>query len=197
VAKFEKSLKPVFTGGNSMRLFIGVWLSPPAVKEVGDYIQLAKQTCSGFKWTGLDNLHFTLRFLGEVPREKVDYLIQSLKVATTGKENFLLKLGPAGYFPAKGIPRIIWLGLISGQEQLITLADSVENSCLRAGFPEADKPFKPHLTIARANDESPVVKIPELTNFRSETTVSGFSLIESQLLPAGPVYKSVIDFSFK
>lgn len=180
-----------------MRLFIGVWLAPAMVEEVAQFIGLARKTCSGFKWTGPENLHFTLKFLGETSPEKVRDLHQALETAAAAGTGFELRLGEAGYFPPKGAPRIIWLGVETGREQLVDLVDAVEKSCVQYGFSREDKPFKPHLTIGRAKGEDPVVKLPETEKFESMTEVKGFSLIESKLLPAGPVYKSVRDFKLK
>jgi RNA 2',3'-cyclic 3'-phosphodiesterase len=179
-----------------MRLFIGVWLSEAMRQEVVNYIKLIQKDYTGFKWTHPDNLHFTLRFLGEVPSSRIKSLHQALQLAANHNESFQLRLGMVGTFPARGIPRIIWLGVNSGRDELVKLANSVETLCCQYDFPAADKPFKPHLTLARAKSDLPVIKISESEAwFNSETTVSGFSLIESQLFSGGPVYRTVETFN--
>ena len=176
-----------------MRLFIGVWLSPSMLEEVSHFITSIAKNYLGYKWTSPENLHFTLKFLGEVSREQLPALRNSLKSVT--QESFLLKLSSIGYFPSENRPRIIWLGLETGQTQLTTLASTVEIFCAQAGFTKSDKLFQPHLTIARAKDDSSVTKLLNvMPTFKTETSVLKFSLIESQLFPKGPIYKSVEDF---
>ena len=178
-----------------MRLFIGVWLSPEMTVEAQNFIASVQKNYPGYKWTSPENLHFTLKFLGEVPREKLAVLKSSLNSAVR-QDSFLLRLGSIGYFPSVTRPRIIWVGLVAGEAHLMTLAQTVENSCAQAGFSKEDKPFQPHLTIARARDDFSLPKITQdiPTSFKTETQVSKISLIESQLLPKGPVYKVIEDF---
>lgn len=175
-----------------MRLFIGVWLSEAMKKEVLEYIKRIQKSGSGWKWTTPDNLHFTLRFLGEVPEYKVADLARALKTAVAGESAFRLSLGKAGFFPTSGPPRILWLDVAVGGDSLVKLAGAVENCCRQQGFPKADKPFKPHLTIARAKSDLPKINLAEPEfKFKSETGVTGVALIESRLFSAGPVYQTI------
>ena len=184
-----------------MRLFVGIHLAKDILEEVNHFIQLSSRNITshhGLKWTRPENLHFTLKFFGEVPHSRLDDVKQALSQAVIHHEPFLLKLGKAGSFPAKGIPRIIWLGVATGESQLVKLAGSIENACFGHGFPKEDKPFSPHLTIARLKEVSPGVKFIE-PEFQFENTmiVEEFSLIESQLYPTGPVYREVEKFQLK
>lgn len=182
-----------------MRLFIGVWISETMKDEVVRYINLAMKESQGFKWSNPEQLHFTLKFLGEVETEKVTGLIKALETAAIGKQPFQLRLGETGCFPARGIPRILWIGLASAQKDLEMLAGAIEAACNNLGFPAEKKAFKPHLTIARAKDrQGERIKMPNLkVSWQSTTQVSGFSLIESRLNPHGAVYRVVKDFSFQ
>lgn len=179
-----------------MRLFVGVWLSDAMRGEVVDYINHTRKDNTGFKWTNPDNLHFTLKFLGDVPETRLNELCPALKSAADRNNNFILKLGTTGFFPPGGILRIVWLGVAEGEIGLLKLADSVENCCQEHNFAKADKPFQAHLTIARIKSGASVPKI-NITerHFESETMVTGFSLIESCLYPAGPVYKTLENFN--
>lgn len=182
-----------------MRLFIGVWLSETMRDEVVRYINSVREESQGFKWSNPEQLHFTLKFLGEVETEKVAGLIKALEKAATGKKPFELRLGETGRFPGRGIPRILWIGLASAQKDLEMLAGAVETACNNLGFPTEKQPFKPHLTIARAKDgQGDRLKAPNIrATWQSITLVSGFSLIESRLRPQGAVYRVVKEFSFQ
>lgn len=181
-----------------MRLFIGVWLSEKMRDEVIQYINTAKQQIQGFKWTMPEQLHFTLKFLGEVEERRVSSLTKALDDEAKGKQPFELRLGEPGRFPERGIPRILWIGLSSGKNKLEMLAEMVEDAGIRSGFAAADKPFKPHLTVARAKEGQAGPKISDLEVFwQNVTLVSGFSLIESKLQPQGAVYRVVREFIFQ
>jgi len=181
-----------------MRFFIGVWLSEKMRGEVVQYIATAKRQIPGFKWTAPEQLHFTLKFLGEVEERRVPSLTKALEDSAKGKQPFELRLGKPGRFPERGIPRILWIRLSSGKFELEMLAEAVEDACIQSGFAAADKPFKPHLTVARAKEEQVGPKVPDLeVSWQNVTLVSGFSLIESKLQPQGAVYRVVREFRFQ
>jgi len=183
-----------------MRLFIGVWLSEPIRDEVMNYIDRFRKDIPGWKWTKRQNLHFTLKFLGEISEHRVSELNGALESAAVPNQPFTLQVNNLGFFPERGIPRIVWLGVGCGELELIRLADLVESNCLKHGFGKADKPFQPHLTIARAKEEaffggdrnSSWTQV----NFENTMLVKDFSLIKSCLSPRGAVYKTVNDYNF-
>ena len=179
-----------------MRLFIGVWLSSGQRKEVAALIRQFSRERSGWKWTSPENLHFTLRFLGEAAPAAVASLGARLQEVARATHPFVMRLGPAGVFPAAGPPRVLWFGLAEGVAELSGLAGRVEQVCRECGFGPADKPFRPHLTVARAKTDSPgAVPLTE-HSWGAQTLVTGFSLIESQLRATGPVYRSLADLTF-
>ncbi len=177
-----------------------------------NYIECSREEILGWKWTTRQNLHFTLKFLGELPKDRLNELSMALKTAATQSHPFSLRLGNVGFFPKRGTPRIIWLGVERGGQELIQLANLLESNCLERGFGKSDKPFQPHVTIARAKREDypggnlslsfrssgmPVeAPLPKL-GFETAMPVCGFSLIESNLYPRGAVYQSVEDFQFE
>ena len=183
-----------------MRLFIGVWLSDTIQDEVMDYIDGCRKDIISWKWTKRQSLHFTLKFLGEISENRINELNRALESAAFPNQPFTLQIDKLGFFPKQGTPRIAWLGVGCGEPELIRLADLVESDCLKHGFGRADKPFQPHLTIARAKEEvsgggKSGSSFPQV-DFKNKMLVSGFSLIESCLNPSGAVYKTVKDYNF-
>ncbi len=177
-----------------------------------NYIERSREEILGWKWTKRQNLHFTLKFLGELPKGRLNELSLALKMAATQSRPFLLRLGNIGFFPKSGTPRIIWIGAEKGGQELIQLADLVESNCLEQGFGKSDQPFQPHVTIARAKQEDYSGRNPSLSfhssgmpvefslpklGFETAMPVCSFSLIESNLYPSGAVYKRVEEFQFE
>jgi 2'-5' RNA ligase len=124
------------------RLFVSVEL-PGEVKE-----SLARMCCDvpGARWLEPDEIHLTVRFIGEVDgvvfRDVVDALGE-VEVAP-----FELTLRGVGHFPPRGEPRVLWVGL-ERSAQLRALHDKVESALVRAGIEPERRKFSPHVTLAR------------------------------------------------
>ncbi len=179
-----------------MRLFIGVWLSDPQRDEVAALINELRRKHSGWRWTSPNQLHFTLKFLGEVDPGRLAVMKSHLTAVAQTNDAFDLTLGELGIFPPTGPPRVLWVGAASGAAALTALAGQVETVCQTAGFAAEPKPFRPHLTIARAKAD-PGVVTAQPRGWGTSTRVSGFSLIESKLQPAGSVYTTLAEFRFQ
>lgn len=171
-----------------MRCFIGVDI-PEGLKP--GIIELQKHL-SGYdvKLVEPQNLHFTLKFLGDIPEpEKISSRIRSVKMPS-----FEMELAGAGCFPSEKFIRVVWIGAYS--KDIINLQKTVEDA-LYPEFPR--EKFAPHLTIARARSQKFRDEISELIKKNGETfigkmKVEGFSLKKSVLAPEGPVYTDIEKF---
>lgn len=179
-----------------MRLFVGIYLKVEVLEEVSRFIQLVGNQ-PNLKWTSPQNLHFTLKFLGEVAAPRLTDSKQALSQAVAQNDSFQLQLGKVGCFPAKGSPRILWIGVTVGEKQLIKLASNIETTCYGYGFPREERPFSPHLTIARYTESISNFKLETDFDFSSIMSIGGFALIQSQLYPTGPVYQTIENFIFQ
>lgn len=153
----------------------------------------------GIKWVEEQNLHFTLRFLGETRDEQVEEL--KLELAMVGEKiaPFDLELAGPGVFPSPARPRVLWLGSEKGGRELSTLAAAVEQACRDLGWPPETKPFKSHLTVGRVRDRGPQPRVSPwldaLADFRAGSfPVTEFILYKSTLTPNGPVYQALARF---
>lgn len=181
-----------------MRLFIAV----PFPEKIQDHIDQKtsdlKRSHPSIRWISHENLHLTLKFLGEVPAEKT-FQIQEcmLKVVERGRFNpFEINLIGVGVFPDPDHPRVIWIGVTQGQEVLSRLAKDLEDELEPFGFQKEERSYRPHLTIGRAREPKDVkgfkakVLAFEKTSFAS-LSVSMISLMQSVLNPKGAVYTTV------
>lgn len=154
----------------------------------------------GLKVVSPENMHLTLRFLGDIPEADVNYLIQALETAVDGwravhNEGPLeLELKGLGAFPPRGPPRVLWVGL-GGRDLplLMDLARLTDEQLVSSNFGAADKPFKPHLTMARVRDKRPVGFVRQLLreheqSLLGELELDRLVLCASQLTPQGPIY---------
>lgn len=182
-----------------MRLFIAIEI-PENIRAafaylLKDFRALAPQ----LKWVRPENLHVTLKFLGETDPAKLTPLHNGLS-AVRSAEPVNLEFRGLGFFPNEKRPRVFWAGMETSAN-LKTIAADIDQAMHNLGFPLEERPYAPHLTLAR---NSPPIFPPKLLqaiagktsqSFGSLTT-SQFHLIESKLKTTGAEYTTVQSFHF-
>ncbi len=168
-----------------LRAFVAVEV--PAAEALCRFLSAARETMPGFRWVEPANLHVTLRFLGQLERCALDRLITELRGVRA--QPFTLGLAALGTFGSRRSPRVIWVGVGDGAEALIELAAGVEAACRRAGSPPVGRPFRPHLTLARARDRrgAPLAPLPPFPAL-PPSAIREIVLFESRPGPAGARY---------
>jgi RNA 2',3'-cyclic 3'-phosphodiesterase len=133
------------------RLFVAVPLPPEAVAACTTLIDEVRRGPLGRvpRWVQLSNLHLTVRFLGETPPERVTAVAEAVEAAVRDRESFDVVLARAGSFPDGRRPRTLWLGIERGADELGGLATAVGAAIEPLGWPPEDRPYRPHLTVAR------------------------------------------------
>lgn len=154
----ESSRRPRWPGADlpGRRIFIAAPLPAAAVGEVAalvDRVRAAGAPGGGrdVRWVRLDGLHLTLRFLGPTLDERLAAARAAVHTAGATTGPFDIEIGEAGTFPPGGRPRALWLGVRAGVEALAGLAAEVERALVGAGWPPETRPFRAHLTLARAD----------------------------------------------
>jgi 2'-5' RNA ligase len=149
------------------RLFVAVPLGEEArasvARLVGD-VQAsaeaaAREQRSAVRWVRTDGLHVTLRFLGPTPEDRIAALSAIVDDAAASAAPFPVSIRRSGAFPSARRPRTLWLGIDDGSAQLAALAGRLSEGLAQAGWPTDDRPFRAHLTLARADGrrEGPAV----------------------------------------
>jgi 2'-5' RNA ligase len=137
------------------------------------------------------NMHFTLLFLGEISEDMVQRVQNELE--TIQFDSFDISFEGVSAFPKPKFPRVVWIGVKNGAENLVELAKNIEKKLLPLGF-KSDKEFKPHITIFRIKN-----KIGDITNelekhsgekFGSQK-ISAIKFKKSVLTPNGPIYSDL------
>ncbi len=100
-------------------------------------------------WTPVQNIHLTLKFLGETPLRRVQDLSAAASRATARVESFKVSVEETGAFPRQAAPRVLWIGIKDPEGKLQKLYSSLEDECAKAGFQKESRSLHPHLTIAR------------------------------------------------
>jgi 2'-5' RNA ligase len=111
----------------------------------------AREPRSEVRWVRMDGLHLTLRFLGATDPTRVSDVIAMLDDVASGAGPFRVTIAGAGAFPSPARPRTLWLGVGEGQVEMAAIAARFDEALTAAGWPHDDRPFRAHLTLARAD----------------------------------------------
>ena len=174
----------------SHRLFVG--LRPPS--SVRDRLTDLMEGVENARWQDDDQLHLTLRYVGDVETHQADDLAEGLSSIIF--ESFDLVIASSGYFERKGILRALWAG-VEPSEPLIRLQRKVECACQDVGIEPEGRKFLPHITLARLNTASGPAHsfLSETSRLRLEPwTVQEFLLFESELHPEGSIYTPIVRY---
>jgi 2'-5' RNA ligase len=141
------------------------------------------------RWVAPDRMHLTVRFLGDTATSKLPAISGGLDQVTSKLNSFVLRLDKLGCFPNRKRPRVIWVGLHGDTTSLRSLHKGIESLLAPIGWEPENRPFRPHLTLGRVRDSRKLRGIEwQATVPKSQFAVTAVHLIESQLLPTGPIY---------
>lgn len=189
---------------DTARLFAAIEL-PQDVLEVLRGIQAQTQenladAARLLRWSRPEGIHITLQFLGETPVSRIDAISEALQQASAGLTPFTLEVGGLGAFPNVRRPRVLWVGLGGDTEAATRLGAAVHDALKPLGY-TPDKPFSPHMTIARVREGTRPEQLTAVSRVLSLTStilpepasfqVGGVSLMQSQLQSGGSVYTQV------
>jgi 2'-5' RNA ligase len=136
------------------RLFVAAPIEAAArdaIAAMVEPIRAAEPVGRGIRWVRLDQLHVTLRFLGPTSEHRLDSLVEATRTAAAACRPFEVRFRGAGAFPPVGRPRTLWLAIEDGATELAALAAALDQALVGAGWPANDRPFRAHLTLARAD----------------------------------------------
>jgi RNA 2',3'-cyclic 3'-phosphodiesterase len=179
--------------GEAIRSFIGIGIPDLQRALLASYLDACRAAAPDLRWVAAANLHLTLRFLGQVESGRLERLAALLRELPVPP--FELGLGGLGSFGRGHAVRVVWIGIGAGREDLARLAAAVEDRCADLGFPSEERPYNPHLTLARARDRrgAHVPQLPTPPEL-APWPVSGFRLYRSRTGPGGAVYTVLEEF---
>jgi 2'-5' RNA ligase len=181
-----------------MRLFVALELAESHRASLAGVCERGRR--GGVRWVAAENVHLTLKFLGEVDEGQVPAVEAALAAAADAAPPFALALEGGGCFPNARSPNVIWVGVAEGAPEAGRLAGEVERALAPLGFPPEKRGFRPHLTIGRPKDPKTAAataaeKIKQLRDYRAAAAqISALALVQSTLTPEGALYAVVRRF---
>ena len=185
-----------------IRSFLAIELPDTLKFKISEYISALSDCTENVKWVNSNNLHLTLKFLGNQPEDKINRLIPCLIQAGNAVSSFQLKTSMIGAFPNTRKPRVLWLGAECDPKQNTQLLKNwIENTLEPIGLEKDDKKLKAHLTLGRVKypeDYSSLWNYIEAHPFKPFSfEVKQFVLMRSILKPDGPKYSVLQKFSLR
>jgi 2'-5' RNA ligase len=185
------------------RLFVAIELPAGTRKRLQQHINRLQESVPDARasWSREENLHLTLKFLGETPVARVEALSQATKRVASEGLPFELIVGGCGAFPPRGQPRVLWVGIADVSGQLGKLQQTLEDECAQAGFAREQRPFHPHLTIARLrkpHGSRQLAALHEEIGFEAETVgASALAVVRSELRSEGSRHSVISRHEFQ
>ncbi|MCI0532136.1 MAG: RNA 2',3'-cyclic phosphodiesterase [candidate division Zixibacteria bacterium] len=178
-----------------MRAFIAVELPSDVKNQIARMQAELRRIPAQVSWTKADNVHLTLKFLGEIGSERLQPVTQAARAGCKGVKKFRISLKGLGGFPNLRQPRVIWIGTQNGAEELISLQAKIDSELDKAGFPREEKKFRPHFTIGRVRVPKSIEKLAQAlgnTEFQTaDIDISRVTVMQSRLSPGGSIYTAL------
>lgn len=178
------------------RLFICIDIPHTLKQQLLQVQKKLNETGANVKWVDGNNLHLTLKFLGQCPASQCQHIVSSMKQTSIKFSTFNIQLVGLGTFPFSGRPKVVWVGVGGEREKLNGLQRSLEQNLAALGFPLENRKFSPHITMGRPREYGSMDDLQrEVNKYKleklGEWQVSSIKLMQSTLTPAGPIYTSL------
>ncbi|HTT32375.1 MAG TPA: RNA 2',3'-cyclic phosphodiesterase [Methylomirabilota bacterium] len=182
-----------------MRLFVAMEIPSEVRQNLASLLESLRAISREPKWVRPENLHVTLKFLGEVTDANIEKVRSGLE-RIRSEQPVSLEFRGLGFFPSAKRPRVFWTG-IEASLNLKMLAGDIEAAMEKCGIPRETREFSPHLTLARFERPALPEKLRSVIaeNAHREfgaLRTNQFHLIQSKLKPSGAEYTTVARFAF-
>jgi 2'-5' RNA ligase len=175
------------------RAFIAVDIGP--MQKLVDLSEALRASGADIKLVEPENIHITLKFLGDTDEELIDPITDGITDSIQGVKPFEVRFEGMGAFPKLDYMRVVWVGL-EGTEPLVQISRKLDSALAPLGFKKDKKGFNPHITIARVRSPRGKSELRNIidshsTNIFGSINVSSITLKKSVLSSAGPTYTDI------
>ena len=182
-----------------MRVFVALEIPSAVRKNLAEFLATLRAISSEPRWVRTENLHVTLKFIGEVQAEKLGDIRAALSAVHSGRA-VALDFRGMGFFPSEKRPRVFWAG-VEASTNLAGLAGDIDRALEKLDVPLEKRPFSPHLTLARFEPPGVPEKLRAAIQENAKREFGSvaareFHLIESKLKPGGAEYTTLETFPF-
>jgi len=182
-----------------VRTFLAIPLPAPVTNALLPVLQELRDCGAKATWVRPENLHFTLRFFGDISPAQRDVILAHFTESISGLPSFDIALRGLGTFPNTRRPAVVWVGAASGEAQLVALNKAADSAALRAGLSPDANPYHPHVTLGRIRNAFELGSLPALLESHAGFEAGAFeadhvALLESTLSAEGAQYRTKAEF---
>lgn len=183
---------------DTIRAFIAVEIDDQTKQKISSLILNLKKSNADLKWITEDQIHITLKFLGNIDKNSIQKISDEMSNISNAFDSFTINFHKIGAFPNLKRPNVLWLGIDKGAECLKMLNKKIENALGKLGFKEENIEFKPHLTLARTRslkNISNLAKLIEETDLKlwDDLQIHKLALYQSILNPKGAIHTIIAE----
>ncbi len=184
------------------RTFIAIELAPRVVEKLSRVQEELRGAGARVKWVARQNLHLTLKFLGDIEYEKVNEISRVITGAVADAAPFTLGIHGIGTFPkGRKAPRVVWAGVEGNVEALEKIFTRLNEGLVGFGVPYEKRRFSPHATLGRVRSSAGANRLVEAIGEHAdadfgESEVSGLVFFMSELTSRGPIYTALAHIPF-
>jgi 2'-5' RNA ligase len=140
---------------STVRTFIAIPVPPELEQRAGVLIEKLRGTTANVRWVEPKNLHWTLKFLGDIELRETAAVCKAVSDAVRSFPTFDAEALGAGAFPDAARPRTVWMGMGDGAKELVALHDAIDVALEPLGYRAENRRFRPHITIGRVRKSTP------------------------------------------
>ena len=186
---------------DKLRLFIAIELPSNIIDGLRNVQEELKDKSNKPSWAKPENIHLTLKFLGDTETGKIESMVNILEGIAGKSFSFEISVKGVGTFPAAGNPRVIWVG-IEENKDMLQLYNNIEEGLATLGFEKERRDFKPHLTLGRIkflNDRAGLKRgLEKVAGLNlARFAVAGFALFKSTLTPEGAIHTKLKEYTLQ
>jgi 2'-5' RNA ligase len=179
-----------------VRAFIAAQIDDELREGLRLTIEELKKSDPYVRWIRPENLHVTLKFLGDVETDKIDAITSEMRNTAAAEQPFGLAVSGIGVIPNPRYPRVIYTNLMDDGQKLKNLSKRLDEAMARLGFQPEERDFLPHLTLGRVKSfKAKSILIMKIREFHKRQIgrldVGSIHLIKSELKPAGAIYTEI------
>jgi len=179
-----------------MRAFVAVEMAAPIRRALCELVAELRRCDAPVKWVAPENIHLTLKFLGDLPDAAAPETIDIVKQCAEGVGPFELEVRGAGGFPNLNRPRVLFVTAADRPAVLADLAGRLNQCMTRAGVPREGRRFRRHITLGRVRRPRPMPELGRRLAALAERSfgvmmVERIVFMQSELTRSGPIYTPV------
>lgn len=189
-----------------MRAFIAVDIDTKVRALLDEIVSRLKKgvlfTSAMPNWVAIENIHLTLKFLGEITDSDLKLISETLNNIASDLSPINISVEKLGVFPNKKTPKVLWIGINKGKKEIMALQQRVESALANLGFEPDEREFTAHLTLARIKSLRGTTAMMDVVTSHmnmsaGECAINEITVYQSVLQKSGPIYTPIEKFQFK